>query len=493
MFVKALNRRPGETPAAAPDPILNFRVLFFLGCMFFLLAWSFMGRNLRLELFPVAGAHEVNPLVVIGMLHLAGFMFYLLYKKIIHRTIIIITFAAKILFVGTVIGFYKPMDALFAIRFDTLSLLLGLGIISVILDKAGFFNYMAERVAGYAGGNLRRAMVLFCLMSFACSLVVNNLTTILIVVPITLKLAARLRFDPRPLVIGEIIASNIGGASTMVGDFPNMLISTETGISFNQFIVFMMPPCLIFLAILLVFLSSRAGNCRLAEAASADSDSQPVVNQTATNRTLAILAVVVILFVFGNRLALNPASVALGGGLAAFFLCGLQRNDILRSLNYDDIIFFIGLFIVVGAIEATGFLNRVTDLIIFLSGGRVWLSCLFMMWLAALMTAFLNAGPSTAFFLPVVAGLSINSGTHIEWWALSLGVLAGSSATIIGATAGPVAVTMVENFYAEHDLEMSEGNTITSEQFSRIGLGMAAMILGLSNIYIIFLSFILVE
>jgi len=431
-------------------------------------------------------------IVTLVFLKLAVLMFFLIYKNIVNRTLIVLVFATAFLFVGIFLRIYSPVDAFFAIKFNTISLLLGMGIISVVLDEAGFFDYVAYKISRFAGESRLTLLILFCLITYCFSLVVNNLSAILVIVPMTLKLSAILGVDPRPFIIGEIISSNLGGASTMVGDFPNMLISSETGIGFNEFIIFMMPICLILLGVLLVFLKLKI------EVFAVDDQKKAIQGRIrpprftdrerrTLRRSVFVLFHVILLFIISQRISLNPSAIALFGGLSLFLFSGIDRRTLVSRAGFNDILFFIGLFMVVGGLEASGLLLYLSKAITTLSIGKPWLLCLILMWSAAFLTAFMNAGPTTALFFPVVLGFGLMPPQHIIWWALSLGVLAGSSATIFGATAGPVSATLVENYSSKYGLSLSGGNTITFRQFAKIGIPVMLLFLSVSSVYITYL------
>jgi Na+/H+ antiporter NhaD/arsenite permease-like protein len=434
--------------------------------------------------------------IIAVFLKITVLMFYLLYKHIIDRTAIVLMIGAIVLLVGIFFKRYSPMDALFAIKFNTISLLLGMGIISAVLSESGFFVYVAHRVGRRARENLFGVLVLFCLITYFFSLLVNNLTTILIMVPITLNMAAVLGFDPKPFIIGEIISSNLGGASTMVGDFPNMLISSEAGIGFGEFIMFMMPICLVLLGLLLMYLRRTIGCLTVSvsdsNGALRNQFSSPGFDpkqRKALRRAIFVLCHVIFLFVVVGKMALSPSAVALLGGLSLFLFSGVDRRRILNIVCFNDILFFIGLFVVVGGLEACGLLQYVSELLTILSFGKPWLLCLILMWSAALITSFLNAGPTTALFYPIVLGFTLALPSHVMWWALSLGVLAGSSATIFGATAGPVAASLVENFDLKDRFGGSGENTITFRDFARIGVPVMLLFLFVSSVYVTYLYF----
>lgn len=435
-------------------------------------------------------------LVIVVFLKLTALLFYFLYKHTVARSTIVLLFAAAVLFMGMFFKSYSPLDALFAIKFNTVSLLLGMGIISVVLDESGFFGHVAYRVSKFAGENIFRLLIVFCLITYFFSMFVNNLTTILVIVPMTLNLAAILRFDPRPFIIAEIISSNLGGASTMVGDFPNMLIASETGIGFSEFIVFMLPICLILFGILLMYLRLKMGEFPVLgnKETLGNQIRSPRLNQrqrTALRRAIIVLCSIILLFMLTEKTSLDPSAVALFGGLSLFLFSGIDRKKVMSRVGFNDIFFFIGLFVVVGGLEASGLLQYISRGLTVLSFGKPWLLCLILMWSAALFTSFLNAGPTTALFFPIVLGFTLALPHHVMWWSLSLGVLAGSSATIFGATAGPVAASLVENFGSKYKLGLSGGNTITFGQFARVGMPVMLLFLSVSSVYVTYLYFYL--
>ncbi|HIJ20411.1 MAG TPA: hypothetical protein HPP58_05130, partial [Deltaproteobacteria bacterium] len=365
-------------------------------------------------------------------------------------------------------------------------------IITVVLNEAGFFKRVAGRISVYAGESPLRMFISFCLITYFFSLLVNNLTTILVVVPITLKLAATLKFDPRPLIVGEVVSSNLGGASTMVGDFPNMLIASQAGIGFGQFIIFLMPICLILLGLMLLYFKVKMARYPLPVPGKTCvpeslTGRETPIERRAQRRGLFVLAHVIFLFVISSFISLKPSAVALLGGMSLFLFSGIDRKKIMGGIAFGDILFFAGLFVVVGGLEASGMLNHISRGLEISSFGRPWLLCLVLMWSAALLTAFLNAGPTAALFFPVAMGCTLSPPHHIIWWALSLGILAGSSATVFGATAGPVSVTLLEKFSAENRLGLAGGNTITFRQFAETGVPLMLIFLFVSSIYVIFL------
>ncbi|MBF0413928.1 MAG: PDZ domain-containing protein [Desulfamplus sp.] len=469
----------------------------------------------------------IHFLAMLLFLKFTVILFIFIYRNIEIRMHAVLICACFVVAVGSFLGVYYPVDAFFSIKFNTIALLLGMYIISTTLDQAGFFDYVAYRIYLFSGNDRLKILIVFCIITYIFSLLVNNLTTILVMIPMTLNLAARTGFDPRPIVIGEIISSNIGGASTMIGDFPNMLIASEAGVGFNQFIIFMMPICMILFGIMLFYLKYRldyfdnidkklkekdrkndVDNGYDDEFLEIDEDSRNNIlmrglhshtnrltmpkltlkEKRTIKRALFILVHMLMLFSLSDLLSLNPSAIALTGGLSVFLFSGMNKNALLNQISFSDVLFFTGLFIIVGGLEASGLLQYVTQFITKISMGKPWLCCLLLMWIAAFITAFLSAGPTTALFFPVVAGIGIIPANHIIWWSLSLGVLAGSSATLTGATAGPVATTLVENFNLKYRIDMSQRIRFTFHQFAGIGIPMAIIFLTVSSFYIFWLN-----
>jgi Na+/H+ antiporter NhaD/arsenite permease-like protein len=413
-------------------------------------------------------------------------------------------------------------------------------LITGVLDEAGALKYLAKKLTLVTGGNSWRIMWLFCLVTYGCSLVVNNLTTIMLMAPMVLSLSKYLDCDPKPFLISLIVASNLGGASTMVGDFPNMLIATETGLPFYQFTSYMLPICLLELFVLLVYLrlakpsifkaaaplSSLAADGypnfepsdekypELSDPASkADSDQKmfntinqrldkTITSKDMLRRGLIILAVVIAGFLLSDLMGWPPSVIAILGGIIALAFGGCEPFSLLQKVSIKDVLFFSGLFVLVGAAQASGALSYLSDGIIRLSFGNTLILCLLLMWIGAFVTCFLNAGPTTALFLPIVLSFKSAAPHSLYWWSLSLGVCAGSSGTLVGATAGGITATLVDKFAKQQDRSRSasgigpgkgagftanNGFTLTKmtfKEYSSFGLPIMMIFLLISSIYI---------
>jgi Na+/H+ antiporter NhaD/arsenite permease-like protein len=449
-----------------------------------------------------------------------GVAFALLYLTSLDRVAVMGCGAIVAVILGTQLGFYDQDAALQSIRLSTLALLLGMGLITAALEDAGFFTVVARKIGKLSRGDWSRLMVLLCVTTFFLSAHVNNLTTILMVLPITLGLARELRFDPTPFVIAEIISSNLGGASSMIGDFPNMLIASETGRHYHEFLLYMMPPCLVQLVITIWYMSRmRRSHARQAQAlrptalpslaASSEvtmleshrpmrapaetaggeptrTSDAPAPAPKKMRQALLVLSIVTVAFFFCGHSGVPPATVALAGGFTILLLWRRAAPNLISRGGFGDILFFASLFVLVGCAEASGLLDFIADWMLEVSGGGTLGLALVLMWVAAIITAFLNAGPTTALFVPVVAGLGISDPHGLIWWALSLGVCAGSCATITGATAGPVALTKVAEFVRDAKEKAAATPVVDLSFFSyaRIGVPLMLVFLVISSTYI---------
>jgi Na+/H+ antiporter NhaD/arsenite permease-like protein len=424
---------------------------------------------------------------------LLAVIYALLYATSLDRLAVVGCGAVLSVILGTWLGFYDQQSAFGAIRMGPLALLLGMGLITVALEETGAFAIVARRVGELSRGDWSRMMVLLCVATYLISMFVNNLTTILVVLPLTLSLARELRFDPRPFVIGEIVSSNLGGASSMIGDFPNMLIASETTLQFHDFLLYMMPPCLVLLAITVWLLrrmrpnalSERATARRPATESTAGTAAPPLVAGK-MNQALTVLAAVVVAFLFCGTVGVRPATVALAGGVTILLLWNRAVPRLLGKAGFGDILFFSGLFVLVGCAQASGLLDTIAAWIVGVSRGGLVQLALVLMWTAAIATTFLNAGPTTALFVPIVAGLGVSAPNGLLWWALSLGVCAGSSATITGATAGAVALTKIEEFVK--GLKTPAGSepvaALSFVGYAKVGVPLMLLFLLVSSVYI---------
>lgn len=422
-------------------------------------------------------------------------IFSALFSNLINRTVCVTLGAVLMLVVGSIFGFYDQIKAFDSIRMSPILIFIGMSVFSIFLESLRFFDYVAKKMIVRMRAEATKIVFTLCFMTYVFSLFVNNLSAILVIVPITLYVSRGLGINPVPVVIAEIIASNIGGASTMIGDFPNMLISASTGLVFFDFLIFMAPIGLILLLSLFWYMKQFEFIQKRRKSPTLEKEflkkmekevSSMEVNWPSVKRALFILACVIVGFIVLPFLRIEPATIALAGGFILLALENKSAKEILKKVSFTDVLFFISLFIIVGGALYSGLLKSISDIIISLTLGNKMLYLILLMWIAAFFTAFLNAGPATVFFIPIVMHSPFAGFSDIVWWALSLGVLAGSSATITGATAGVVTQTILDE-YNSLGLNGKDKFLITFRSYSQKGIPIALMFLMISSIYIVFL------
>jgi len=427
-------------------------------------------------------------------------VFLVIFLDKIDRTVMVSLGAITMVIWGSYMGFFDQSKAFASINAETLSLLVGMGFFAIFFEQTNFFAFTSRKIAILSEGNKTKMMLFLCVITYFFSMFVNNLSTILIVVPIALKIADEFDMDAAPLLICLVISSNIGGASSMIGDFPNMLISSETKLRFHDFIFYMFPICLIELFALFIYMNKmkwishkevqgapKGNQAAILKKLKNDLD-EITFDQTAVTKGLVILSIVVFGFILSDIIHINPATIALAGGFLLLAVGGVDPKVMLRKTNFRDVLFFAALFVMVGAVDASGTLTAVSRSLKLISGGHVLAQALLILWISAFLTAFLNAGPSTALFIPIIFRLGISFPHNYIWWALSLGVLAGSSATLTGATAGAVTASLLEDHESLSKDKNLLGKTLSFRKYAQVGVPIMFIFLIISTVYITVLS-----
>lgn len=347
-----------------------------------------------------------------------------------------------------VAGAIGQEEAVEAVHWETLGLLVGMMILVGILKDSGIFGYLAVKSAQLARGRPGLVLIYLAAITAALSAFLDNVTTVLLMFPVTLVIARILEEDPIPYLIIEVIASNIGGTATLVGDPPNIIIGTVVEeLSFMDFIVNLAPPIL---AILLVTLGIVwLVHARKLTTTEEDRKQVMALNAAAEIEDKSLLirsGVIVVLTVIGFFLQqvteFNPAVVALSGAAVAMIVCGPKVEDVLHEVEWPTILFFVGLFVMVGALETTGFIELVAHALASASGSLAG-TALVVMWGSGIASGFVDNIPFTATMVPVIQELAETRGYDAQtveplWWSLSLGACLGGNFTLIGASANLV-------------------------------------------------------
>ncbi len=343
-------------------------------------------------------------------------------------------------------------EAFASIDFNVIFLLIGMMIIANITGKTGVFQWLAIRSAKLAQGNPVTVLVILCVITAVVSAFLDNVTAVVLMAPLTLFVASTMELNPVPFLISQIMASNIGGTATLIGDPPNILIGSAADLDFISFLVNVAPVILIIFVLfiaLIVFLfrnelrASPESRQRILDM----DESQVLTDNRLLWISVAVLALTAIGFLLHGILDFEVATVALLGATVLLIAGRQQPDEALREVEWSTIFFFFGLFMVVGGVEKTGLLERIGERMADTSGGDLTAATMLILGPSALFSSIVNQIPYTAAMIPVVAEMSLEIGAPAGsdnplWWALVLGTGLGANLTIVGAAANVFVVNM---------------------------------------------------
>jgi Na+/H+ antiporter NhaD/arsenite permease-like protein len=378
-------------------------------------------------------------------LAVASLIFSLTYLLIIservHKT-------AAALIGGVAVIAFRVLDqeeAFAAIDLNVIFLLVGMMVIANTLGKTGVFQWLAIRAAKATRGNPLQIMMILAVIAALGSAFLDNVTTVVLMVPLSLFVAGILGVSPMPFLISIILASNLGGTATLIGDPPNILIGSAADLSFVDFIVHLAPVILIVLAVFFaaVFLLFRGRMRPVPEHQRRVMDldeSEVLEDRRLLYLSLGILGLVILGFLLHGVLELEPATVALGGAAALIIVGGIHPREALLEVEWTTIFFFVGLFMVVGGVEQAGLLEDIGRGMSDASGGHLWVGTMLVLWSGALLSGIVDNIPFTAAMIPVVKELGQELGVEQSagnplWWALALGAGLGGNLTLVAASA----------------------------------------------------------
>ena len=379
-----------------------------------------------------------------------------------------------------VLGIVDQEEAFGAIDLNVIFLLAGMMTMAAILRRTGFFQWLAIRSVKVAGGEPYRLLIVLSLVCAALSALLDNVTTVVLIAPVTLYIASVLRVSPVPFLISEILASNIGGTTTLIGDPPNILIGSAAGLRFAEFLTNMAP---IALAILVVYVGlTRVLFGRdlrvhddVREAVLALDETEVLTEPRLLRLSLSVIGVTLAGFLVAGPLGLEAGTIALLGAAVLLLLSGLEVESVLRDVEWPTLFFFVGLFMLVEAVVHVGIIGALADSLIRLTGGDATVTTLGLLWISGIGSAIIDNIPYTATMIPVVQQLGA-AGMPIEplWWSLALGACLGGNATIVGASANVVVANMARR----------AGHEISFVAFLRYGLLVTFVSLAMSTVYL---------
>jgi Na+/H+ antiporter NhaD/arsenite permease-like protein len=398
--------------------------------------------------------------------------------EIVHRTAIALAGAALVIIIGVSTGLFEAGQSFEfvqdSIDFNTIGLLLGMMIIVTVMAETGIFQYLAVRMSKASQGDMWKLLVMMSIFTAITSMFIDNVTTVLLMVPITISIFKTFRLSPIPFILAQVLASNVGGTATLIGDPPNILIGSAAGIDFNSFIIHMGPTIGVSLAVSLFMLKvffrkDLAQKPENLELLMGQDEKTLIVDRSSMKKSLIVLAGVIALFVVHGALHVEPSIIALAGAGALFVITRAKPERVLRDVDWATLIFFAGLFVIISGAEHAGMIDLLSKTALSITGGNPWATFFLIIWMSAIASAFVDNIPFAVTMIPLISVLNQNGdiasaygGFAISplWWALALGVGLGGNGTLIGSSAGVVATGLAEK----------NGHPISFNRFMRVGL-----------------------
>lgn len=390
----------------------------------------------------------------------------LIFTEKVNRFIAAVGGAASMLVAGQFLGFYREQQAIEAIDLETIGLLLGMMILVALLEPTGFFQYIAVLAGRFSKGQPLRLLILLGSITTVLSMFLDNVTTVVLIAPVTILICELLGMNPAPLLIAEALLANTGGVATLVGDPPNVLIASASGLTFNDFLTHSLPLIAIVWLVALLFLLYLFRSELALKSENVDAilhlDPAAALNDPKTaRRILIILGCAILGFFFQRELDISPAFTASLAASATLVWVRPDVNHTLERIEWSVLGFFVALFVLVGGLEASGVLEALAHLIAGVADLPPLVLGLGVLWMVAALSAVVDNIPITIALIPVLHELGAK-GVNIEplWWALAFGAGLGGNATIIGSTANVVVASLSERTHSP----------ITSRLWSKSGL-----------------------
>ncbi len=431
-------------------------------------------------MFPaVEEAHGVARFVTLDSAIAASAIFLITYVIIaserIHKTIGALAGAAVML----IFGLLSQETAFEHVDWNVIFLLFGMMIIAGAMRRSGVFQWLAIQSAKWTRGEPVKLMAVLLILTAVASAVLDNVTTVVLIGPITIFLASRLQISPVPFLIAEVLASNIGGMATLIGDPPNLIVGSAAGFSFVDFLSNMLPISVILMALLLVYVrvvfrkamvaqtEQRLGLMRMDAAAA-------IVDPVLARRSVIVLVVTILGFVIHGFVHLEPATIAVAGAAALMIWARLNPHESFEDVEWAGLLFFIGLFIVVGALLETGVISSMADQLAGWTGNDTFVTAIAMVWFAGIASGVVDNIPLAAAMVPIIHELGAVMDIEPLWWSLALGADLGGNLTVIGASANVILITLAER----------EGSKISFRQFLVHGVPVTLVTLVVATFYV---------
>lgn len=382
---------------------------------------------------------------------MAGSIFVLVYAIIVsekfNRTAVAVLGSALMV----VLGIVSEMNAVSYIDFGTIGLLMGMMIIVNIMKRTGVFEYVAIKSAKIAKADPWMILALFSVITAISSALLDNVTTILLIAPVTFVITETLKVDPLPYILTEVLLANIGGTGTLIGDPPNIMIGSANNIGFMEFVVNLGPVVVVITIVTLLILKFTLGkklhvSDESKKKVMALDETKVIRNRTLLIQSLIVMFATIIGFMLHSLLHLHSATVAMTGAAVLLFISGIDPEDIFMEIEWSTIFFFIALFVLVGGLEEVGIIHMFAEKLLTVTQSNMVMTILVLLWGSAILSAFLDNIPFVATMIPLIQSIQQLGGMDVTslWWALALGACLGGNGTMIGASANVIACGMLE-------------------------------------------------
>lgn len=365
-----------------------------------------------------------------------------------------------------VTGVMSAHKALSYIDFNTIGLLVGMMVLVAIIRQSGLFEYVAIKAAKMVHGDPWKIMIAFILLTAVLSGILDNVTTVLLVGPMTIAIAKMLEINPVPFLMTQILASNVGGTATLIGDPPNIMIGSAANLSFVDFLKntgVAVVLVIVFMIVMMRFVYKKeieVEGLDTSKIMNLDPD-KSITDKPLLIKGIVVIALVILGFILHDQIGMETSVIALTAAAVMLLIGGVNVDNAIQDVEWTTIAFFMALFVVVGGLTETGVIKQVAAVIIERTAGHPVIMMLILLWASALLSSFLNNIPFIATLIPLVLALKAD-GMDAEplWWAISLGACLGGNGTMIGASANVVL----------SDISTKHGYPITFKSYLRVGM-----------------------
>ncbi|MDH8678518.1 ArsB/NhaD family transporter [Fusibacter bizertensis] len=385
-------------------------------------------------------------------------------------------------FLMVVLNIEGQERALHYVDFNTIGLLVGMMIIVNIMKKSGIFQYVAIKAAKIAKGDPWKIILYFCTITAFSSALLDNVTTVLLIVPVTLVITDTLDLNPIPFLVPEILIANIGGTATLIGDPPNIMIGSATGLGFLDFVVALGPVVVVIFFITMVifkygykmhYVATDENKMKILRLDEKKAIKDPILMK----KSIGVLLMTVLGFVLHQSMGYESATIALFAASVLLLISKCDVEDIFIEIEWATIFFFLALFILVGALEEVGVMEYLASKLLTVTGGNMTMTMIVILWVSAIASSVLDNIPFVATMIPLIKNYGVMSGLDVTplWWALALGACLGGNGTLVGASANVI----VSGLLARHGQKLSFG------YYFKIGFPLMIVSIAISTVYLV--------